>query len=119
MNTFTYTRPTAVETALQAVANGSSTKVLGGGTNLVDLMKQGVEQPSRLIDITRVPLDQITELPDGGLRLGALARNSETAAHPLVRERYPMLSQAILSGASAQLRNMATNGGNLLQRTRC
>ena len=82
-------------------------------------MKQGVERPERLVDINPLPLAEIADLPDGGLRLGALARNSDTAAHTAVRSRYPLLSRAILSGASAQLRNMATNGGNLLQRTRC
>jgi xanthine dehydrogenase YagS FAD-binding subunit len=95
------------------------TKFIGGGTNLLDLMKGDVEHPVRLVDINRIGLDQIMELPDGGLRIGALARNSDTANHPLVRTRYPLLTQALLSGASPQLRNMATIGGNLLQRTRC
>jgi xanthine dehydrogenase YagS FAD-binding subunit len=94
-------------------------KFLAGGTNLIDLMKSGVERPAALVDINRLPLTKIETLPDGGVRLGALARNSDTANHPLVRERYPLLAYAILSGASPQLRNMATNGGNLLQRTRC
>jgi xanthine dehydrogenase YagS FAD-binding subunit len=94
-------------------------KFIGGGTNLLDLMKGDVEQPLRLIDINHIGLDRIDELPDGGLRIGALARNSDTANHPLVRTRYPLLTQALLSGASPQLRNMATIGGNLLQRTRC
>jgi xanthine dehydrogenase YagS FAD-binding subunit len=94
-------------------------KFIGGGTNLLDLMKGDVEQPLRLVDINHIGLDRITELPDGGLRIGALARNSDTANHPLVRTRYPLLTQALLSGASPQLRNMATIGGNLLQRTRC
>jgi len=94
-------------------------KFIGGGTNLLDLMKGDVEQPLRLIDINHIGLDRIDELADGGLRIGALARNSDTANHPLVRTRYPLLSQALLSGASPQLRNMATIGGNLLQRTRC
>jgi xanthine dehydrogenase YagS FAD-binding subunit len=96
-----------------------NTKFIGGGTNLLDLMKGDVEQPVRLIDINHIGLDRIEELPDGGLRIGALARNSDTANHPLVRTRYPLLTQALLSGASPQLRNMATVGGNLLQRTRC
>jgi xanthine dehydrogenase YagS FAD-binding subunit len=95
------------------------TKFIGGGTNLLDLMKGDVEQPLRLVDINHIGLDQIAELPNGGLRIGALARNSDTANHPLVRTRYPLLTQALLSGASPQLRNMATIGGNLLQRTRC
>jgi xanthine dehydrogenase YagS FAD-binding subunit len=94
-------------------------KFIGGGTNLLDLMKGDVEQPLRLVDINHIGLDRIDELPDGGLRIGALARNSDTANHPLVRTRYPLLTQALLSGASPQLRNMATIGGNLLQRTRC
>src|SRR5205823_12370539 len=94
-------------------------KFLAGGTNLVDLMKNGVEKPKTLVDINRAGLDKIEELPDGGLRLGAMARNSDTANHPLVRQRYPLLARAIFSGASPQLRNLATNGGNLLQRTRC
>jgi xanthine dehydrogenase YagS FAD-binding subunit len=92
---------------------------IGGGTNLLDLIKADVAHPVRLIDITRIGLDQIAEMADGGVRIGALARNSDTANHPLIRERYPLLSQALLSGASPQLRNMATAGGNLMQRTRC
>jgi len=94
---------------------------IGGGTNLLDLMKGGVSRPVKLIDITHVggELDAIATLPDGGLRVGALVRNSDAANHALVRERYPLLSQALLAGASAQLRNMATVGGNLMQRTRC
>ncbi len=92
---------------------------IGGGTNLVDLMKADVARPPLLIDVTHLPLQDVVELRDGGLRIGALARNSDTANHALVRSRYPLLSQALLAGASAQLRNMATAGGNLLQRTRC
>jgi xanthine dehydrogenase YagS FAD-binding subunit len=94
-------------------------RYIAGGTNLLDLMKGDVEHPQRLVDVSRVGLDAITELPGGGLRIGATARNSDTANHRLVRERFPLLSQALLSGASGQLRNMATTGGNLLQRTRC
>lgn len=119
MNPFEYIRAEQPDTAVDAVLHGSNAKFLAGGTNLVDLMKDGVEQPSRLVDITRLPLNKIERLPDGGLRLGALARNSDTANHGLVRVEYPMLARAILSGASPQLRNSATNGGNLLQRTRC
>ena len=119
MSPFEFQRAEALEAAVQALAANRSAKLLGGGTNLIDLMKQGVERPTGLIDINPLPLSDITPLPDGGLRLGATARNSDTAAHPGVRQQYPMLAQAILSGASAQLRNMATNGGNLLQRTRC
>ncbi len=119
MNSFEFQRAEAPESAVRALAGSKNAKFLGGGTNLIDLMKQGVEQPTQLIDINPLPLAEITPLPDGGLRLGATARNSDTAAHPAVRQQYPMLAQAILAGASAQLRNMATDGGNLLQRTRC
>jgi xanthine dehydrogenase YagS FAD-binding subunit len=94
-------------------------RCLGGGTNLVDLMKTGVERPARLVDVRELPLDGIESTPDGGLRIGATVTNSDLAAHPEVRRRYPMLAQAVLAGASGQLRNMATVGGNLLQRTRC
>ncbi len=117
MNPFQYRRADDSRAAIESVAAGS--KFLAGGTNLVDLMKIGVETPDALIDINRVALAAIEPLPDGGLRLGALARNSDTANHPAVRQHYPLLTQAILSGASPQLRNRATNGGNLLQRTRC
>lgn len=119
MNPFEYQRAEREQVAIDAIARTSGAKFLGGGTNLIDLMKNGVEQPPRLVDINRLPLEKIEALPDGGLRLGALARNSDTANHPLVRQKYPLLAQAILSGASPQLRNLATNGGNLLQRTRC
>ena len=117
MNSFRYERARDAAAAVQATSVHS--KFLAGGTNLVDLMKNGVEKPEHLIDINRVALATIDPQPGGGLRLGALARNSDTANHPLVRQHYPLLSQAILSGASPQLRNLATNGGNLLQRTRC
>ena len=119
MNPFDFQSVSAPDAAVNALAANRAAKLLGGGTNLIDLMKQNVEQPTELVDINRLPLAEIAALPDGGVRLGATARNSDTAAHPLVREQYPMLAQAILAGASAQLRNMATNGGNLLQRTRC
>jgi xanthine dehydrogenase YagS FAD-binding subunit len=114
---FEYQRASDPQGAVSAI--GPHSKFLAGGTNLVDLMKQQVEMPAHLVDINRLEQAKIEELPDGGLRLGALARNADTAEHPLVRERYPMLAQAILAGASPQLRNLATNGGNLLQRTRC
>ena len=117
MNPFQYERARDAAGAVHAVSPRS--KFLAGGTNLIDLMKNGVENPEMLIDLNRVALAAIDTQPDGGLRLGALARNADTANHPLVRQRYPLLSQAILSGASPQLRNLATNGGNLLQRTRC
>jgi xanthine dehydrogenase YagS FAD-binding subunit len=114
---FEYQRASDPQAAVNAI--GANSKFLAGGTNLVDLMKNQVEMPAHLVDINRLDLAKIEDLPDGGLRLGALARNADTAEHPLVRERYPMLAKAILAGASPQLRNMATNGGNLLQRTRC
>ena len=117
MKPFSYARATDVPSALSQ-AQSPASRFLAGGTNLIDLMKYNVEQPSRLVDIARLDLAQISD-DAGGLRLGALAKNSDTANHPLVRERYPLLSQAILSGASPQLRNAASNGGNILQRTRC
>ncbi len=117
MRPFEYQRATDVGAAT-AVANAPDARFLAGGTNLLDLMKEDVERPTRLIDITRLPLRQISR-SRAGLSLGALATNTDTANHPLVRELYPLLSQAIVAGASGQLRNMATNGGNLLQRTRC
>ena len=119
MKTFDYTRAGSTEEAVSAINNIEQAKFLGGGTNLIDLMKEGVEQPDHLVDVTKLSLAQIEELPDGGVRIGAMARNSDTANHPLIRQRYPVLSQAFLAGASPQLRNMATVGGNLMQRTRC
>ncbi|GGL63045.1 FAD-binding molybdopterin dehydrogenase [Streptomyces fumigatiscleroticus] len=119
MKTFAYVRPGSVEEAAAAFADHPGARYLGGGTNLVDLMKLGVERPETLIDVTRLPLDTVEELPDGALRVGAMVRNSDLAAHPVVRDRWPALSQALLAGASGQLRNAATTGGNLLQRTRC
>ncbi|WP_188194239.1 FAD binding domain-containing protein [Nonomuraea sp. SYSU D8015] len=119
MRPFAYVKPPDVDAALQAVAADSGARFLGGGTNLVDLMREGIERPYTVVDVTGLPLDEVAELPGGGLRIGALVRNSALAADRRVRTRYPMLSQAILAGASAQLRNMATVGGNLLQRTRC
>ena len=119
MNPFTYSRAADADQAVTAISSKPQGKFLGGGTNLIDLMKMGVETPNELIDINRLPLGQIEELPDKGLRIGALARNSDVAKHELIKTRYPVLSEALLSGASPQLRNMATVGGNLLQRTRC
>ncbi|RSN06416.1 molybdopterin dehydrogenase [Streptomyces sp. WAC 01325] len=119
MKEFAYVRAGSVEEATSAYASHAGARYLGGGTNLVDLMKLGVEAPTALIDVTRLPLDTVEELPEGALRVGATVRNSDLAAHPLVRDRYPALSQALLAGASGQLRNAATTGGNLLQRTRC
>ncbi len=119
MKAFAYLSAPDVRAAVHAISTEPGAKFLGGGTNLVDLMREGVERPDTVIDITRLPLTGIEELPDGGVRIGALVRNSHLAADQLIRARYPLLSQAILTGASAQLRNMATVGGNLLQRTRC
>jgi xanthine dehydrogenase YagS FAD-binding subunit len=120
MKPFGYSRASSAQQAVSGISAKPQTKFLGGGTNLIDLMKMGVETPAQLIDITRLPLAQVEELPGGkGVRIGALARNSDVADHPLIRQRYPVLSQAFLAGASPQLRNMATVGGNLLQRTRC
>lgn len=118
MHSMFYDRATDAAHALK-LAQQPGACFIGGGTNLLDLIKADVEHPARLVDITRTGLDQITELAGGGLRIDALARNSDTANHRLVRQRYPLLSQALLSGASPQLRNMATVGGNLMQRTRC
>ncbi|WP_329468037.1 FAD binding domain-containing protein [Streptomyces sp. NBC_01431] len=119
MKPVAYVRVASVGEAAAVHAGRPEARYLGGGTNLVDLMKLGVERPDVLIDITRLPLDRIEEPGDGTLRIGATVRNSDLAAHPVVRERYPVLSQAVLSGASDQLRNVATTAGNLLQRTRC
>ncbi|ARF58120.1 FAD binding domain-containing protein [Streptomyces gilvosporeus] len=119
MKPFGYVRAGSVAHAVQVAAERPGARFLGGGTNLVDLMKLGVESPPLLIDVSRLPLDRIEELADGGLRIGAMVRNSDLAAAPAVRDRYPVLSQAVLAGASGQLRNTATTGGNLLQRTRC
>jgi xanthine dehydrogenase YagS FAD-binding subunit len=118
MRAFDYVRAARIDDAIAALAD-PDTRCLAGGTNLLDLMKGYVEQPARLVDITRLPLADIRSLPDGGLRIGALVPNSDLANDRNVRERYPLLSQALVSGASPQLRNMATVGGNLLQRTRC
>jgi xanthine dehydrogenase YagS FAD-binding subunit len=120
MNPFSYSRVNDADQALAELSGKPEGKFLGGGTNLVDLMKMGVETPTQLIDINRLPLAQIEELPGGkGVRIGAVARNSDVAEHDLIKTRYPVLSEALLAGASPQLRNMATVGGNLLQRTRC
>ena len=118
MKEFTYARANSPAQAA-TIAAASGTKVIAGGTNLLDLMKLQIETPSQLVDINRLPLDKIEDTPDGGLRIGTLVRNSDLAADQRVRERYGVLSRALLSGASAQLRNKATTGGNLLQRTRC
>ncbi|CAL9365217.1 FAD binding domain-containing protein [Streptomyces sp. MPA0124] len=119
MREFGYQRADDVSGAVALLAADPDARFLGGGTNLVDLMKTGVERPARLVDVRELPLDGIEETADGGLRIGATVTNSDLAAHPEVRRRYPALTQAVLAGASGQLRNMATVGGNLLQRTRC
>ena len=118
MSPFDYIRATSVGEAVQA-GSGEQVRYLAGGTNLVDLMKENVERPVTVVDVNRLPFDQIEELDGGGLRLGALVPNSDTAWDERVERRYPLLSSAILAGASPQLRNAATNGGNLNQRTRC
>ncbi len=119
MKPITYIRAADAASALSETGKDVGSRYLGGGTNLLDLMKYGVENPDRLVDVSRLPMNEITVHPDGTMLLGAMAKNSDTAAHLLIRERYPVLSEAILAGASGQIRNMATNGGNLLQRTRC
>jgi len=119
MINFQYSRAADVADAVRQIAGDPAAKFIAGGTNLIDLMKEDVERPSRLIDISRLPLKRVEETADGGLRIGALVPNSDLAYHPLVEQRYPLLASAILAGASAQLRNMASTGGNLLQRTRC
>ncbi|TNH26622.1 xanthine dehydrogenase family protein subunit M [Micromonospora orduensis] len=119
MRPFRYHRPTEVAEAVAVLGAEPQAAYLAGGTNLVDLMKLGVQRPDVLVDVTRLPLDTVEELPDGGLRIGATVRNSDLAAHPVVRRDYPVLARALLAAASGQLRNLATTGGNLLQRTRC
>jgi xanthine dehydrogenase YagS FAD-binding subunit len=119
MNPFRYERVSDASTAVTMLAQVPAGAFLGGGTNLVDLMKLGVARPDLLVDIARLPYNRIELLPDGGVRIGAMVRNGELAADRTIRTRYPLLTQALLSGASGQLRNLATTGGNLLQRTRC
>src|SRR5438132_8719125 len=119
MNPFRYERASDAASAVALLAENPNGAFLGGGTNLVDHMKLGVAQPDLLVDVARLPYDGIEPLPHGGMRIGATVRNSELAADRTIRTRYPMLTQALLAGASGQLRNLATTGGNLLQRTRC
>lgn len=125
MKTFQVTRPKDNAQAIGAAARaktaqqGAEIRFIAGGTTLIDLMKLNVEQPDNLVDVNRLPLDKIEATPDGGLTIGATVRNSDLAWHPLVRKNYRVLSEAILSGATVQIRNMATTAGNLLQRTRC
>lgn len=123
MRPFTYSRANEPAAALKLLADNPKAKFLAGGTNLLDLMKEDVERPTQLIDISGLSLNEIkaitTGVNQGGVSIGSLGKNTDTANHPLIRQNYPLLTQAILAGASGQLRNMATNGGNLLQRTRC
>lgn len=124
MNPFEYTRADDAQAALAQIVSTSpdapdAARFVAGGTSLLDLMNEDLVRPCRLVDISRLPLDTVQVLPDGGIRLGALARNADTAHHPAVREQLPLLASAILAGASPEIRNMASNGGNLLQRTRC
>lgn len=119
MNPFSYERAESVAGAVAAIARNERARFIAGGTNLLDLMKENVSRPPHLIDISRLPLNQVEETEGGGLRIGALVTNAQAAYDARVEQRYPLLSKAILAGASAQLRNMATTGGNLLQRTRC
>jgi xanthine dehydrogenase YagS FAD-binding subunit len=119
MNNFSYVKAADVASAVREISMDRTAKFIAGGTNLIDLMKENVARPTRLIDITHLPLNKIEDTEGSGLRLGALVTNADTAYNEQVEKRYPLLSKAILAGASAQLRNMATNGGNLLQRTRC
>jgi xanthine dehydrogenase YagS FAD-binding subunit len=119
MRPFKYNSGTSISAATKLVAANPSTMFLAGGTNLLDLMKEDVERPNELVDLKRIQLSNINETDEGGISLGSLGKNSDAANHKLIRQRYPLLSQAILAGASVQIRNMATNGGNLMQRTRC
>src|SRR5437016_2048872 len=119
MNPFRYERASDASSAVALLGQEPGGVFLAGGTNLVDHLRLGVRQPDLLIDITHLPYDRIELLPDGGIRIGGLVRNSDLAADRTIRSRYPLLAQALLAGASGQLRNLATTGGNLLQRTRC
>lgn len=119
MNPFTYLRAANSEQAIATIVREPEAMFIAGGTNMLDLMKEGVHTPSQLVDIRKLPSAEIVSLDDGGIRIGATARNSDVAYHSLIRSNYPVLSEAILAGATAQLRNMATVGGNLMQRTRC
>src|ERR1044072_8404208 len=119
MRPFKYTRAADAGAAVKSASANSNAKFLAGGTNLLDLMKEDVERPDELIDVTRLNFTQIKSLTNGSVSIGATAKNTDTANHPLIRQNFPLLTQAILAGASGQIRNMATNGGNLLQRTRC
>ncbi|CAN5587420.1 xanthine dehydrogenase family protein subunit M [soil metagenome] len=119
MKPFAFKRAAAPADAIKLLAANRDARFIAGGTNLIDLMKESVDRPNELVDISRLPLSVVRSLPGGGVSIGALAKNTETANHPLIRRGFPLLTQAILAGASPQIRNMATNGGNLMQRTRC
>ena len=119
MKAFSYERPNSVAEAAEIAAGRPDARFIAGGTNLLDLMKLQVETPRTLIDVNRLPLGAVADTEDGGLRIGALVRNADLAAHPRVRRDYAVLAKALLAGASGQLRNKATTAGNLLQRTRC
>lgn len=119
MRSFSFNRPADAASAVKTLAGDKEAKFIAGGTNLLDLMKEDVERPTQLIDISRLPLSVVRSMAGGGVSIGALGKNTDTANHPLIRQGFPLLSQAIFAGASAQIRNMATNGGNLMQRTRC
>ena len=119
MMSFRYVRAQNVADAVRQIAGDPKAKLVAGGTNLIDLMKMDIERPTTVVDITHLPLKQVENAPSGGLRIGALVRNADLAYHPEIEQRYPVLASAILAGASQQLRNMASTGGNLLQRTRC
>ena len=119
MKSFSFKRAADPAGAVKTVATDVNARFIAGGTNLIDLMKEGIDQPTAVVDISRLPLSVVRALPNGGVSIGALAKNADSANHPLIRQNYPMLTQAILAGASPQIRNMATNGGNLMQRTRC
>ena len=119
MRPFKFTNAASTSTAVNLISKNTNAHFLAGGTNLLDLMKEDVEHPDELINIGNLKLSGITQLPNGGLSIGALGKNTDAANHPMVRKNFPLLTKAILAGASAQIRNMATNGGNLLQRTRC
>jgi xanthine dehydrogenase YagS FAD-binding subunit len=118
MKPFSYERPATPAEAIEAAARPGA-RIIAGGTNLLDLMKLGIEGPAHIVDINRIGLDRIEDTPEGGLRIGALVRNADLAAHPRVRQHYPVLTRALVSGASGQLRNKASVSGNLMQRTRC
>lgn len=119
MRPFAFKRAAAPDDAAKLVAANKDARFIAGGTNLIDLMKEGIDRPTELVDISRLALSVVRSLTGGGVSIGALAKNTDTANHPLIRKDFPLLTQAILSGASPQIRNMATNGGNLVQRTRC